>query len=242
MCHPWLAAGVTGFIAALLVRELGSVVREPTSMEARFETGLLGTNLRRWFRARIGGLAETALRYGLTADGATSWQLALSLVCGVSYAYGWMFTAGWILIASGTLDVLDGEMARRQRRDGPRGAFLDSVVDRYGESAVFAGLVTYYRDDWVLWAVLAAWAGGFLVSYMRARAEGLGIDCRAGLIQRPERYVILGGASMVSVIAMHLTCTVGGRHGLVAAAVCMLAVLAHLTALQRARITLRRLP
>ena len=47
---------------------------------------------------------------------------------------------------AGTLDVLDGEMARRRRRDGPRGAFMDSVVDRYGESAVFAGLVVFYRE------------------------------------------------------------------------------------------------
>jgi phosphatidylglycerophosphate synthase len=242
MCHPWLAAGITIFSAAVLFRELGPVVREPTSMDARFEAGLLGANLRRWFRTRIGGLADSALRYGLTADSATWLQLALSLVCGMSYAAGWMFTAGWMLIASGTLDVLDGEMARRQHRDGPRGAFLDSVVDRYGESAVFAGLITYYRDGWMLWAVLAAWAGGFLVSYMRARAEGLGIDCRDGLVQRPERYVILGGASMISVVAMHLTCTLDGRHGLVAAAICTLAALAHLTALQRIRVTLRRLP
>jgi phosphatidylglycerophosphate synthase len=242
MCHPWLAAGVTGFVAVLLVRELAPVLREPISVEARFETGLLGEDLRRWFRARIGGLADIALRNGLTADNATLLQLAMSFVCGVSYASGWMFTAGWMLIASGTLDVLDGEMARRGGRDGPRGAFLDSVVDRYGESAVFAGLVVYYRDDWVLWGVLAAWAGGFLVSYMRARAESLGIDCRAGLIQRPERYVILGGASMVSVIAMHLTCTLDGRHGLVTAAIYVLAVLAHLTALQRVLGTLRRLP
>jgi CDP-diacylglycerol--glycerol-3-phosphate 3-phosphatidyltransferase len=242
MCHPWLAAGVTVFVAVLLVRELAPIVREPISVEARFESGLLGEHLRRWFRCRIAGLADTALRKGLTADNATLLQLAMSIVCGLSYASGWMFTAGWILIASGTLDVLDGEMARRGRRDGPRGAFLDSVVDRYGESAVFAGLVMYYRDDWVLWAVLAAWAGGFLVSYMRARAESLGIDCRAGLLQRPERFVILGGASMVSVVAMHLTCTLEGRHGLVTAAICVVAVLANLTALQRARGTLRRLP
>src|SRR5690349_14557976 len=121
MCHPWLAAGVTVFVAALLLRELGPVVREPTSMNTRFEAGLLGANLRRWFRARIGGLADSALRHGLTADTATLLQLALSLVCGVSYAAGWMFTAGWMLIASGTLDVLDGEMARRQHHDGPRG-------------------------------------------------------------------------------------------------------------------------
>ncbi len=66
-------------------------------------------------------------------------------------------------------------------------------MDRYGESAVFAGLVAFYRDAWVLWGVLAAWAGGFLVSYTRARAESLGIECREGLLQRPERYVILGG-------------------------------------------------
>jgi phosphatidylglycerophosphate synthase len=162
-------------------------------------------------------------------------------VSGFAYAQGWMFTAGWILITSGTLDVLDGEMARTQGQAGPRGAFIDSVVDRYGESVVFAGLAAFYRDAWVLWGVLAAWAGAFLVSYTRARAESLGIACQEGLIQRPERYVILGGSSMVSAVVAHLACNPSQGHALVAAGICVLALLANATALQRARGALRRL-
>ncbi|HUK63425.1 MAG TPA: CDP-alcohol phosphatidyltransferase family protein, partial [Dongiaceae bacterium] len=181
------------------------------------------------------------LTWGLTANGVTFSQLAASVVCGVAYAQGWMFTAGWMLLASGTLDILDGEMARRHGAAGPRGAFIDSVVDRYGEAAVFAGLVAFYRHDWVLWAVLAAWLGAFLVSYTRARAEGLGVECLGGLLQRPERYVLLGGASIASALAVQLTCGARDRHGILAAGVCVVAALANLTAVQRARATVRRL-
>lgn len=186
-------------------------------------------------------MVKLFLRLGITANGVTFSQLGASIVCGFAYAQGWMFTAGWILITSGTLDVLDGEMARTQGQAGPRGAFIDSVVDRYGESVVFAGLAAFYRDAWVLWGVLAAWAGAFLVSYTRARAESLGIACQEGLIQRPERYVILGGSSMVSAVVAHLACNPNQGHALVAAGICVLALLANATALQRARSALRRL-
>ncbi len=109
------------------------------------------------------------------------------------------------------------------------------------ESAVFAGLVAYYRDDRLLWGILAAWAGAFFVSYTRARAESLGVDCREGLLQRPERYVMLGGASMIGTLAGHLVCDVDVRHGFMAAGIVGVAILAHVTALQRTRNTLRRL-
>ena len=241
MCRPWLAAGITCFVVVLLVRELAPLAGERGVSATVFASGLLGVRLRRWFRGRMVPVADLLLTIGITADGVTFSQLGTSIVCGVAYAHGWMFTAGWMLITCGTLDVLDGEMARRQGRAGSRGAFIDSVVDRYSEGAVFAGLVAFYRDAWMLWGVLAAWGGGFLVSYTRARAESLGIDCQEGLLQRPERYVILGGTSMVSAVTAHLTCNLGGRHLLVAAGVCVLACLSNLTALQRALTALRRL-
>lgn len=241
MCHPWLAAGATCFIVILLVRELAPVARADGLHQAPCEGGLLGGRLRGWFRRRMTPVVDTFLGIGLTANGVTFSQFGASIVCGIAYAHGWMFTAGWMLLTCGTLDVLDGEMARRQGLAGPRGAFIDSVVDRYGESAVFAGLVAFYRDAWVLWGVLAAWAGGFLVSYTRARAESLGIDCREGLLQRPERYVILGGASMVSTVTGHLACNPNGWHGLVALGICVLAILGNATAFQRARAAIRRL-
>ena len=121
MCHPWLAAGVTGFVAVLLSHELAPVVRESAPDHGPGHDGLLGIRLRRWFRARMAPLADAALGIGLTADGATLLQLATSVLCATAYGHGWMFTAGWTLIASGTLDVLDGEMARRQGRDGRGG-------------------------------------------------------------------------------------------------------------------------
>ncbi len=240
MCHPWLAAGVVAFAAVIVVRELGAIVREPLSEASLVESGLLGDRPRRWFRKRMRPLVEVALDSGLTADGATLLQLATSVTCGIAYAHGWMFTAGWMLITCGTLDVLDGEMARRLERDGPRGAFMDSVVDRYGETAVFAGLVAFFRSGWIEWAVLAAWAGSFMVSYTRARAESLDVPCPGGLLQRPERYVILGGISMISTVVQHLACYTDIQQELMAAGISVLALLANVTALQRLRGTLQR--
>lgn len=241
MCHPWLAAGVTGFATVIVMRELATIAREPQSGGTWADSGLLGIRVRRWFRRRIRPVVDVALGAGFTADAATLLQLAASVACGLAYARGWMFTAGWMLIACGTLDVLDGEMARRRGRDGPHGAFIDSVADRYCEAIVFAGLIVLFRNDWVLWAVLAAWAGSFLVSYARARAESLGLDCREGWLQRPERYVILGGTSMIGTVARHFSCDAEAQHVLVAAGISVLAVLANATALQRIRGTLRRL-
>ena len=240
MCHPWLATGVIAFVAVVLAHEIGPIVRDRGRNGSRLESGFLGQRLRDWFRGRVRPVAAATIRLGVTPNAITLSQLAASVICGIAYAHGWMFTAGWILITCGTLDVLDGEVARGQHIDGPRGAFIDSVVDRYSESAVYIGLVAFYRDTWVLWAVLTAWAGSFLVSYARARAEGVGVDCREGLAQRPERYVILGVTSLVSSLSGHIACHHGG-HALVAAGICLLAVLSNLTALQRTRATLRKL-
>ena len=94
---------------------------------------------------------------------------------------------------------------------------------------------------WPLWAVLAAFLGGFMVSYSRARAESLGADCSLGFTQRPERYVILGGGSMFGTLAAHVACDPGvGRAALIVSLV-VVAALANLTALQRVAFTVRQL-
>jgi phosphatidylglycerophosphate synthase len=241
MCHRWLAAGVACFIGILLYRELTPLVGSGGPSSAAHDSGLLGARLRTWFRSRIEPLGDAMLDVGLSANAVTLSQLVGSVVCGIAYAHGWMFTAGWMLIACGTLDVLDGQMARRRGEAGPRGALMDSVVDRYAEAAVLVGLIAFYREGWALWAVLAAGLGGYLVSYARARAESLGVDCREGMLQRPERHVILGLSSMASAIVAHLSCRLTGRHDLVVLAVCVIAVLGHVTVLQRVAAAWRRL-
>ncbi|MCZ2109175.1 MAG: CDP-alcohol phosphatidyltransferase family protein [Dehalococcoidia bacterium] len=224
------------------MREFVLARREAGGWDGRLPTSPLRARLRDRFRTRTRPLADAALAAGLTPNAATLLQLVSSLTCAFAYARGALFTGGWLLILSGTLDVLDGEMARRSGCDGPRGAFMDSVVDRYGEAIVFSGLVVLYRDEWVLWLVLWAWAGSFLVSYTRARAESLGVECREGFLQRPERYVILGGASMGGALMEFLTCGVDKGRSVMTAGVATLAVLANVTAAQRIRRTLRRLP
>ena len=94
------------------------------------------------------------------------------------------------MLFSGTLDILDGKVARRSNGASPRGAFLDSVVDRYAEFVSYAGLIVFFETGWRVWAVLLAILGGMMVSYTRARAEGLGVRCEIGMLQRPERFVI----------------------------------------------------
>jgi CDP-diacylglycerol--glycerol-3-phosphate 3-phosphatidyltransferase len=240
MCHPWLAAGVAVFLGVLIARELVPVIRSGED-GAPLEHGLLGQGLRRWFRARIEPLVDLLLDAGVRADAVSAIQLAMSALCGLTYASGWVFTAGWLLLSAGTLDVLDGSMARKRDTAGPRGAFLDSVVDRYGEAAVFLGLAARFRGGWPLWAVLGAGFGAFMVSYTRARAEGVGVDCSEGMLQRPERYVLIGGASMFGALGAHLVCAPAAAPGLLVAALVAVAVLANVTALQRALTVVRRL-
>jgi len=241
MCHPWLAAGVIGFIVVQLFRELSPVLRQHPWRAGEAPSGFLGAAVRDWFRARVDPLADSLLRIGVTPNGVTGLQLASSVVVGLAYGCGWIFTAGWLLLCTGTLDVLDGAMARRGGAASPRGAFIDSVVDRYGEFAVFAGLAVYFAGGAALWLVLAACLGAFMVSYTRARAEGLGAECRVGVMQRPERYVTLGFGSMASVLAAHLVCAPSPRQAILIGSIAIVAVLANVTALQRAASVMRRL-
>lgn len=241
MCHRWLALSLAGLFALVVIRELGHLSKDSWVRTTTSAGGLLGSWSREWFRRRMQPIVELAVAIGFTADAVTGLQLVTSLLCAIAYACGWLFAAGLLLIFSGTLDVLDGEIARHRAHDGPRGAFLDSVTDRYGEALVFAGLLAFYRSSWSFWLVASAWAGSFLVSYARARAESLGVSCNEGWLQRPERYVILGGTSMIGPIVSHITCNLESESILLTVGIGAVAVLANATAVQRVRATLRRL-
>jgi len=240
MCHPWLAVLTACLVVVIGAREFGPSLRGSGSDWRPADGGFLGATLRGWFRSRMEPLVDLLLTAGVSADAVTLLQLLMSGLCAVAFWWGWLFTAGWLLIGCGSLDVLDGAMARKRGADGPRGAFIDSVVDRYAESIVFLGLAGLYRADWRLWLVLAAFLGAFMVSYTRARAEALGVVCHLGLLQRPERHVLLGFGAMVSVLVSHLTCGATPAGALLVVALCVMAALGHVTALQRIMFALRR--
>src|SRR6266571_7898295 len=121
----------------------------------------------------------------------------VTVAAGAVYASGHIMTAGWIMAVTAFFDVIDGEVARRTGRCTVFGAFYDSTLDRVADGALMAGLTVFYATNpihhniYMMVVCLLGIVGTFLVSYTRARAEALGIDAKVGVMQRPERIVLL---------------------------------------------------
>ena len=145
--------------------------------------------------------------------------------------YSWIGYGGWVLIASSIFDMMDGRLARLGNMSSTFGAFWDSTLDRYSELVSLGGLVGFYfaldGSTWGLdntvWGIvtLAAMIGSVMVSYVRARAEGLGLECKVGLMQRPERVVVLCLGAIIAGFT--------GSGIPVCVAVALIAVLANIT-------------
>ncbi|HEV8717480.1 MAG TPA: CDP-alcohol phosphatidyltransferase family protein [Candidatus Binatia bacterium] len=187
-----------------------------------------------WMRTSLASFEPVLLRLGVHPTLLTLMQLGMSLLAGVAYAIGCIFIGGWLMLGCGVLDLLDGGLARRTAQASRRGAFLDSVIDRYAEFFTFCGLGVFFSSSWMLWVVAFGFLGSMMVSYTRARAEGLGVECRGGLMQRGERYVLLGVSSFLSTALNHLFCR--STHEVLIAGLVLLAVLTNLTALSRVRV------
>ncbi len=113
-------------------------------------------------------------------------------------------TAGVLILLGGLFDLFDGRVARATGLASQFGAFYDSTLDRISEIAVYVGILSLYNDYrlelgdvGMIYAVMLAMAGSLMISYTRARAEALGIDCKVGLMQRGERVVAIGLASLL---------------------------------------------
>jgi len=164
----------------------------------------------------------------LTPNQITVVGVALTFLAAGLAAFGQLRWAGVVLIFAGTCDILDGALARSTKASYPYGAFLDSTLDRYSEGAIYLGLAAYFvtingpLQRWLVLATMAALAGSFLVSYVRARAQSLGFTCETGLFARPERVV-------VTVIGL----LIGGP--VLYGVVFLLAIVTNITALQRIR-------
>lgn len=128
----------------------------------------------------------------------TAASLLLCGVTGLAAALGHLPGAVWLYAFAGILDVLDGRLARHAGKPSVAGALFDSVSDRWGELFVFTGYAWYLHDSLWLLAVMAAMGGSMMVSYTRARAEGLGIELSGGVMQRAERIVLVAGGTLVA--------------------------------------------
>ncbi len=209
---------------------------EDAEIRARGASALIGMGARSYFAWVMRPVWRMFERFQIPPNAVTTLSVLLAAAAGVSIAVGRFSLGGWLYLFAGACDFIDGRLARMTNRASPAGAALDSTLDRYAESAVLVGLAWYYRDSWVLLAVLAALVGSFLVPYIRARGEGLGVQMKdIGLMQRPERLVILGIAVAFSPIieAVLLPNDHKPIHRLAVLAICILAATTQLTALRR---------
>ena len=140
-------------------------------------------------------------RLGVSANALTLIGLALNILAAGIVAAGGMTLGGAAFLLASAFDALDGAVARATGTASAFGAFLDSVMDRYSESAMFIGLLAVFASRQQLDVAVGcsvALVGSLLVSYARARAEGLGVDCEVGLLQRPERVVLLAAGLLLA--------------------------------------------
>lgn len=128
----------------------------------------------------------------------TAVSLVMCALTGLAAALGHLAWAVWLYVAGGILDVLDGRIARLLGKQTQSGALFDSVSDRWGELFVFLGYAWYLHETpWMLTA-FAAFGTSMMVSYTRARAEGLGIELHGGIMQRAERIVLVAGGTLIA--------------------------------------------
>lgn len=230
-------------IGAVVVFSISGYMRRPHDLAQVHGSAILGRGIRGWYFENLVPFEEFCIRWQVDPAYLSYTQLLGSLLVAICYAEGMLTTAGWLLLFTGTLDIVDGRVARRTDGGSARGAFLDSVIDRYADALAYLGLAVFFRNSWVLWAVLFALIGGLIVSYARARGEALGAQCRVGLLQRPERYVILGFGTIFGSLLEHLTgpWLPGQHYSLVVFTIVFLAALVNFTAVQRVVYTWRAL-
>ena len=144
------------------------------------------------------------VRGGVRPNLITTVGTLVVIASAVCYALGAIRWGGLLLLLSGVADTLDGQVARSANLATKFGAFYDSTLDRVGDGATFIGIAIYLLSApavaWRELAVLACMVGvlsSLLVSYARARAEGIGVDCRVGIAQRAERIIGLGVPSLI---------------------------------------------
>lgn len=140
-------------------------------------------------------VAKGLARLGVSPNAVTFAGLAGAGVSAYLISEGVFWAGGVVMLLAGILDLFDGALARATGQDSDFGALLDSVIDRVSEIVVLLGLLLFYtRSGSVEGSVLVylAVGGSVMVSYLRARSEGLGIDCKVGIMTRPERVAALG--------------------------------------------------
>ena len=177
--------------------------------------------LRQSSQGIVNPIAGLINRTGLTPNMLTFIGLLLNVGVAAVLAGGSIRLGGWLLLFAASFDALDGALARLTGRQSRFGAFFDSTLDRYSEAVIYGGLLIYYVDQGARTEPLLVYAaiiGSLMVSYSRARAEGLGLECKVGIATRLERVLIIAAGLILNQVTLALW---------------LVAIFANLTAVQR---------
>ncbi len=168
---------------------------------------LIPVSVKTGFKKLLTPIIKFFVRYKLNPNWLTTVSFFVFIGAAMGFAKGQMRLAACLLLAGGIFDMIDGAVARATNRVTRFGALYDSTLDRYAEIFTFFGIGYYFVNKtgqgfesglFVSMAVFIALAGSIMVSYVRARAEGLDFDCKVGMMQRPERLVILAIGALIS--------------------------------------------
>ena len=186
---------------------------------------LLPESIQNTFFSLLTPLVKVLTRWGVHPNTLTLTGLIITCMASVALFKGSLRTGGVLILLGGLCDSLDGNLARATGKATRSGALLDSVIDRYSEFVMFLGIAAYFitmKNYLILAVTFIALCGSIMVSYTRARAESLGFESKAGMMQRAERIVCLGTGALIHPIAFKLS-------------VWLVAILANITALKRLR-------
>jgi len=181
------------------------------------------------FRAILDPVIQFFIHYELNPNFFTTISLIICAISAYQFGKGSLRYGGLLLLLGGLFDMIDGDVARASNRVTRFGALYDSTLDRYAEILVFFGIGAHFIRRYsatsstgllISMVIFIALAGSLMVSYVRARAEGLGFECKVGIMQRPERIVLIGISALIAEIVLII-------------AMFIIAILANITALQR---------
>ena len=188
---------------------------------------LLPENIRNTFFSLSAPLVKALTKWKIHPNSLTLGGFVITCMAAAALYKGYLRTGGVLILLGGLCDSLDGNLARATGIANRSGALLDSVIDRYSEFVMFLGIAAYFirmKNFSILVLVFIALCGSIMVSYTRARAESLGFESKAGMMQRAERIVFLGSGALFHPVAFKIS-------------IWLVAILANLTALQRLRIS-----
>jgi len=192
-------------------------------MNKIFDTKPIPPAFEKFFYSTIDPIVKVATKLNIHPNTFTTFSFFLGAAASFFAITGNLRVSALFILLSGLCDALDGRLARNSGKVTKFGALYDSTLDRYSEVLFFFGLAYFFiTHNWYLTAVAVAIAlgGSLMVSYVRARAEGLGFDCKVGILQRAERLLLLGIGGLIHMKALVVS-------------IWIVAILSNFTAVQR---------